>query len=441
MDVEIPGHSVRTFSSAIQCLSKIGKDLYCDFDPIDGLTLRALNDAKSAFCAVELAPSFFERCTAPTSTNTTKANNSADSNAGRGRKRKSGSSSTQASSGTTQELRFSCRVPMRALAPVVRPRKGIVSLRIKSEGHSAGNNNNSSSNDSQGGSLQLAFEFRLEVSNNNNTHNQSYHHYNNNNENHNNHNHTSSTTFCKVIHRMGVAEVDNIAAVAPLEGCSELVAAPKVLLNWLEPIKRTAEGCLIFTKDSDMVVATSFNSTDTSGSINLAAATKHILKTETSIHLEDLLDYEFQDRRVLPSSQNNDNDDDDDIDTRGMPICPMPENVNEEVVLVFGMKEAKALLQFCCLNSSLGVGQMYGNQGWGDDHHRQDASSSPRAPWSVAVNFHWAGKPLVLESKAQGVSIQLVLATLSHSILKDLPMMQQRERSQQQQQHGRRESS
>ena len=434
MDVVIPGHSVRTFSSAIQCLSKIGKDLYCDFDPIDGLTLRALNDAKSAFCAVELAPDFFERCTAPTASS---AKASTTDNARGSRKRKSGtqhsSSSSQTSSGT-QDLRFSCRVPMRALAPVVRPRKGIVSLRIKSEGHSAGNNHNNNDNDSQSGSLQLAFEFQLEVSNHNN---QSYHHhYNNNNENNNNHNHNHASTFCKVIHRMGVAEVDNIAAVAPKEGCSELVAAPKVLMNWLEPIKRTAEGCLIFTKDSDMVVATSFNSTDTSGSINLAAATKQILKTETSIHLEDLLDYEFQDRRVLPSSQND--HDGDDIDATGMPICPMPENVNEEVVLVFGMKEAKALLQFCCLNSSLGHHHPYGNHGWGDDQHHQESSS--RAPWSVAVSFHWAGKPLVLESKSQGVSIQLVLATLSHSILKDLPMMQQRERSQQQQ-NGRRESA
>ena len=431
MDCVIPGHSVRTFSSAIQCLSKIGKDLYLDFDPIDGLTMRALNDAKSAFSAVEFAPCFFERCTAPTST--------ANSSNGRGRKRKTHpTSSSMSSSSASQDLRFSCRVPMRAMAPVVRPRKGVMTLRIKSEGHNAGNvndNDNSSNNNDNdtNASLQLAFEFQLEVSNNSNNMQQQQ-------QSANHHNYKS--TFCKVIHRMGVAEVDNIAAVAPKDGCSELVAAPKVLMHWLEPIQRTAEGCLIFTKDSDMVVATSFNSTDTAG-LNLAAATKQILKTETSINLEDLEEYDFQDHRAI-SSNNGGGDDDDDDPT--MPHCPMPDNVNQEVVLVFGVKGAQALFQFCCQNASSGGGYHHhhhpndqNHHGWEDNQHE-----SSRAPWSVAVSFHWAGRPLVLESKSQGVSIQLVLATLSHSILKDLPMMQQRERSQQQQQqqqHGRRQSS
>ena len=327
MDCVIPGHSVRTFSSAIQCLSKIGKDLYLDFDPIDGLTMRALNDAKSAFSAVEFAPCFFERCTAPTST--------ANSSNGRGRKRKTHpTSSSMSSSSASQDLRFSCRVPMRAMAPVVRPRKGVMTLRIKSEGHNAGNVNDNSSNNNDNdtnASLQLAFEFQLEVSNNSNNMQQQQ-------QSANHHNYKS--TFCKVIHRMGVAEVDNIAAVAPKDGCSELVAAPKVLMHWLEPIQRTAEGCLIFTKDSDMVVATSFNSTDTAGS-NLAAATKQILKTETSINLEDLEEYDFQDHPGIPSNNGGGDDDDDDPT---MPHCPMPDNVNQELVLVFAMKEAKALL-------------------------------------------------------------------------------------------------
>lgn len=384
MDVIIPGHSVRTFASSVSCLSKIGKDLYCDFDAIDGLALRALNDAKSAFCCVEFAPSFFERCTTPVT-------------AIAGRKRDHASASSNAS----QEARFSCRIPMRALAPVVRPRKGVVSLRIKSQGHAGSENNNDDSN----ASLQLAFEFHLEVANQSGQG-------------------SLKPTMCKVLHKMGVAEVDNIAAVAPKDECSEIVAAPKVLLKWLEPIKRTSEACLIFQNDSEMVVATSFNSTDTS---DLANSTKTILKTETSINLEDLYDYDFRDHREIESQATQD-------PVGGMPApCPMPPNVNEKVVLVFGMKEAKALLQFCSQNASLVT-----NLGF-DDLHEDDRNGRP---WSVSLSFHWAGRPMIWESKAKGVSVQLVLATLSHSILKDLPVMQQEERPQprQQQQQARRQS-
>eukprot|EP00563_Minutocellus_polymorphus_P013945 CAMPEP_0181057212 /NCGR_PEP_ID=MMETSP1070-20121207/20127_1 /TAXON_ID=265543 /ORGANISM="Minutocellus polymorphus, Strain NH13" /LENGTH=56 /DNA_ID=CAMNT_0023136605 /DNA_START=122 /DNA_END=288 /DNA_ORIENTATION=+ len=50
MDVILPSHSLRTFSAAVACLTKIGKECYVDFDPLGhGLTLRTLNDAKSAY--------------------------------------------------------------------------------------------------------------------------------------------------------------------------------------------------------------------------------------------------------------------------------------------------------------------------------------------------------------------------------------------------------
>ena len=107
----------------------------------------------------------------------------------------------------------------------------------------------------------------------------------------------------------------------------------------------------------------------------------------------------------------------------------MPPNVNEEVVLVFGMKEAKAMLQFCSQNASLVTNLAFDNL--------YEEERDGRLPWSVSLSFHWAGRPMIWESKTKGVSVQLVLATLSHSILKDLPMMQQRERSQQQQQERR----
>jgi len=347
---------------------------------------------------------------------------------------------------------------MRALVPVVRPRKGVMTLRIKSEGHDgdgnrAGNdetNDNTSTTASAAMSLQLAFEFELEVPNTSNSTFTTTNTTTTGSTNQTIHN-TNKSTVCKVIHRTRVAEVDNITAVAPKEHSSELVAAPKVLLNWLEPIKRTAEGCLIFTKDADTIVATSFNSTDTAGTnVALTTARQHILKTETSINVEDLDDYDFQDSRTIVPTDNTDDDDDDDdherdsnrMDPAAPNNCPVPSNVNDEVVLVFGMKEAKALLQFCSSNSAY---QQYGNQGWDNLHDEQGGETHHhrrRHPWSVVMSFHWAGRPLVLESNSQnGVSIQLVLATLSHEILKGLPMMQERERSQQQQQTGRRQSA
>jgi hypothetical protein len=53
MDVIIGQRCLRAFASAIQCLSRIGKDLYIEADAAH-LTLRALNDSKSAFSAFYL---------------------------------------------------------------------------------------------------------------------------------------------------------------------------------------------------------------------------------------------------------------------------------------------------------------------------------------------------------------------------------------------------
>jgi len=48
MDCTVPGGpAVRQFCASMVCLSKIGKDLYFVFEPISGLAVRSLNDAKS----------------------------------------------------------------------------------------------------------------------------------------------------------------------------------------------------------------------------------------------------------------------------------------------------------------------------------------------------------------------------------------------------------
>jgi Rad9 len=412
MDCVIPGHSFRAFTGAIQCLSKIGKDLYVDFDPMDGLALRTLNDAKSAFCVVEFGPSFFERCTTPVLAQQVQATTATNSGTTRKRGRQ-----TSTSTCSSQESRFSCRVPMKALAPIVRPRKNIVTVRIKSEGHEG---DTAPTNDNA--SLLLAFEFQLDIQNQSDTTSTST----------NGSSAGTKPTLCKVIHRMGVAQVDNISAVAPKDDCSELAAAPRLLHKWLEPINRTAEGCLIFTKDADLVVATSFNSTDSVGisSLSIASgAAKRTLKTETCIQLKDLDEFDFRDNRTIrtPQQLHRNNQD------TGMPHpCPMPDNVNDEVVLVFGIKEAKAFLHYCTQQAS--NSSRNNNAGYWNDDSMHDGRHN-RAPWSVSLSFHWAGRPLIWEAKSGGsLSMQLVLATLGHSILKDMPIMKQRAQSQQMQQ-------
>jgi len=59
MDVVIPSHNLRTFSSSVTTLGKIGNYLYLEFDPLLGLTLRTLNDAKSAFAEFHFEVGFF----------------------------------------------------------------------------------------------------------------------------------------------------------------------------------------------------------------------------------------------------------------------------------------------------------------------------------------------------------------------------------------------
>mmetsp|Transcript_14161 Transcript_14161/g.20919 ORF Transcript_14161/g.20919 Transcript_14161/m.20919 type:complete len:320 (+) Transcript_14161:121-1080(+) len=121
MDCTVPSHNVKTFCSAIVSMSKIGKDLYLEFDPLDqGLILRTINDAKSAFSAFTFQPTFFERCVRPPT-----------------RKR------TQDSDDT-----YKCRVPLRALQAITKARKGVVSMRVR--------------NESSAEQLYLSFEFRIQ---------------------------------------------------------------------------------------------------------------------------------------------------------------------------------------------------------------------------------------------------------------------------------------
>lgn len=309
MDCVIGGHSIRPFCGAIGCLSRVGKEINIDFDPIDGLTLRALNDSKSIFSSFHYEPSFFQRCSSPPLSS---------------RKRRK-------SQEDNEEERWSVRISIKALAPLIRPRKDVLSLRIVTVGD------------------LLSFEFQMQ---------------------------RSSGVIVRIIHRVGFAPAQSVAAVASTESASELIVQPQVLLTMLEPLKRATEIALLVNETHKLVSSVTFAHDDIAqeASSNLAKPTS--LKTETSIGYDELIDLEYV-------SHPDESFEDDPI--------PPPADLKEQVVLVFTLKEFKSMLQFCsqALDQSL----------------------------PVSLSFFWGGKPIVVKATAEGFSGQLVMATLDHKLM------------------------
>ena len=431
MDVVIPGRNVRAFCSSLVCASKIGKDLYIEFDSTDGLILRALNDAKSAYALILLthliqivfyshltettlsltnrfvsfkfSPQFFERCSTPTNGTFQRQQKRA--------RRSSPSATTSYESQETQSDRFMCRVPLRALSCLVRNRKHELSLRIKSEYTTSSGRHEEEDDDEgtmNGGTLCLSFEIVWQASSLD----------------------QKGAVFApadgpvlRVLHRIPVASIPNVStAVSRREGSSEFQANPSVLLRLLDPLKRTAEAgtnyghcleCLfilsasfsyyfcfasamIFRADLNRIHASSFHQSshrgnDISNSNNNAifqANSDSLLKTETGISCDELRDFFFRSDREEDEN--------------------MPGEINRYAILVFPIKEARAFLQFA--NSQL-----------------HDAGAEEG---DVKVFFKWGGMPLVWqiqESLSPGASLEgitaptwkaeLILATLDHTML------------------------
>ena len=144
MDVTIPPHNLRRFASSVSCLGRIGKDLYVSFDPLDGLTLSSLNEAKSAYGKFHFDPGFFERCDGP-HREAPKRDGGGGGGGGGGGLPSSGDDddddddgggggSSRGGRADDDSSRYVCRVPVRSVHSVLRPRKGVLSLRVRSEG-------------------------------------------------------------------------------------------------------------------------------------------------------------------------------------------------------------------------------------------------------------------------------------------------------------------
>jgi hypothetical protein len=332
MDCIIPGHSVRPFCAAIGCLSRVGKELYIDFDPIDGLTLRALNDSKSVFSSFHYDPSFFQRCSFPP------VREQGQRPQQRHRKRKHATPSQTGITATQgdDDDRWSVRVAMKALAAIIRPRKDVLSLQLLTTGD------------------LLAFGFQLQRP------------------------HTNGV-IVRVTHKVGVATAPSVAAVASMTGSSELVVQPSVLLTMLEPLRRASEMALLVNETHKLVSSVTFAHDDISPDQTNPLAKPASLKTETSIAYDELVDLHYVSHYSSSPEEENE------------PIPP-PDNLKEQVVLVFTTKEFKALLQFCA-----------------------QAHIDQELP--VTVQFFWGGKPMVVTTSSNGFTAQLVMATLDHKLL------------------------
>lgn len=333
MDVTIPGPSIRPFCAAIGCLSRIGKELYIDFDPIDGLSIRSLNDSKSVFGSFHFEPAFFSRCkSAPLG-----ASKSAR------RKRKVNENLNENNDDVADDEtndddeRWTVRIAMKALAAVVRQRKEILNLQITTRGD------------------HLAFEFKLQK---------------------------LGGSVVRVVHKVGYSTAQGVAAVTATDGASELVVQPNVLTTMLEPLRRSIEIAILINETHRLVSSVTFSHDDLPDDDNGTSALSRekqnaSLKTETSVSYDDLVDVHYVGN--LPPNHNSN-------------AVEPPEDLKEQVVLVFTLKEFKAFLQYC-------------SQALVDQELR------------VSIQFFWGGKPIVVKTTGDHFSAELVMATLDHKLL------------------------
>lgn len=477
MDVIIPAHNLKILSSSISTLSKIGKILYIEFDPLDGLTIRALNDAKSSFVSFHFEVGFFERCSSSSSdllsngrnrrnrTTGRNGNGSRRRNGGEGgttststspqrygrrrdrfRRRSRGRSTTNANrskrsrshennneesdNGESNHNRnetnidedndekYLCKVPIKTIASILRPRKGVTSLRIRSSTTNPSSNTNRPSQqnddvdmdhdldyneeDEIGSQMQLSFEYNLQ-----------------------------HDGIMRILHKVGVSNAEGIIALAPKRHCSEIVTLPKLLLTMLDQVKSTTEVALTVNDVTKKVIASSFhygqhsttdndneNGNDENGgnvNIMLNATNAAILKTETSIDCHEFEEFHFMDcndAQQILEEEENDITSSTTTTTGGgggerrhlnrhqgsssSTLAPPPEKVGEQITLVFSIKEAKAMLQFCASSQASYV-------------EDEDAR--------VIVSFYWGGRPIILETEGEAFRGELILATVDHSNL------------------------
>lgn len=372
MDCMIPSHHVKIFSSAINCMNKIGSDIYIEYNILNGLLLHTLNDSKSAYTCFHFNIHYFERCTKPPITTksrkkkqqkkrpypvtSTIASDNASNN-----KNNDADDENDDTDDDDQNEKYLCRIPLRSLTAALRPRKGVISLRIRNEDTTTAMTQSSRSRDGDEASLisYLSFEYNIQSSLS-----------------------SDDDVILNVIHKVGIANEVSCqrAIISDRDDASVLIASPTVWLRLLEPviIQKSNEVAIAIRrrrsttdKDGDpntivsSVSATSFHyrtdTTQRNGNGNGNGGVSAIVKSETTIGSDELDKFDFISDRIIADH--------------------MPNSVNEEVVLVFCLREAKAMLQFCSIAAA-----------------SSSNNDNNKPQLSVSLSFHWGGKPLLIET-------------------------------------------
>jgi Rad9 len=237
MDCMIPSHHVKIFSSAINCMNKIGSDIYIEYDILNGLLLHTLNDSKSAYTCFHFNIHYFERCTKPPTSTIVSAAVSkrkrkkkrplypitttitSDDDDNDNSKNNDADDENDMDNDDDHNEKYLCRIPLRSLTAALRPRKGVISLRIRNEDSTTITNDITTTNNETTTSLisYLSFEYNIQSS-------------------------LSSVVdddvILNVIHKVGIANEISCqrAIISDRDDASILIASPTVWLRLLEPV-------------------------------------------------------------------------------------------------------------------------------------------------------------------------------------------------------------
>lgn len=161
-------------------------------------------------------------------------------------------------------------------------------------------------------------------------------------------NHVSSITRPQV-HKIGVGDSERTMVVAPKENCSSMLCRVADLSQLVDHIKKSHEIVMAFSDNN--VTVSSFHRLLTKG-------VGQQLKTEVHLDASQFERYTFfNDRKTEGESIEQDD---------------MPDRVNEEVRLVFSLKEVKAFLDFgklvgCNPSNGFNNGNASGTSYYDDD--------------------------------------------------------------------------
>jgi len=219
--------------------------------------------------------------------------------------------------------------------------------------------------------MMLSFEYVIEcLPSKTDIHrdNHNHHHHNRHNQksNNSNSNRGGGGTF-RILHKVGVTDCNGISlseSISQRRTRSEIISHPRLWLRLIDPLRRTPEMALTIDDQLKVVTATSFHPMEVvqngggndNAILQAAIARNAVLKTETSMGADEFDEFDFRNNRGKErkrqsrkgrdgdsdeESGDNFGDDETNEDEGGGERDTPPSDVNQKVILVFSIKEAK----------------------------------------------------------------------------------------------------